>query len=152
MRLWHYELIPVLPRKQLLAQWRECCAIASNIANKGTPNHVLVNKVLDYPTIHFISYINEILYEMNRRGYKVNQKSYERCVENLNKGKEHFWNYDGGIVINGNVFPDWHNNRYFIQCCCNLQEKYDCGAISKVEWSKIESCFENKIGYTIYKI
>ena len=46
MRLWHKDLIPALPRKQLLAQWRECCAIASNIAKKGTPNHILVNKVL----------------------------------------------------------------------------------------------------------
>lgn len=43
MRLWHKELIPYLPRQQLIAQWRECCAIASNLASKGTPNHLLVN-------------------------------------------------------------------------------------------------------------
>ena len=48
MRLWHKDLIAFLPRKQLLGQWRECCAIARNIAVNGTPNHVLVNKVLDY--------------------------------------------------------------------------------------------------------
>lgn len=152
MRLWHKDLIDVLPRKQLLAQWRECCAIASNIASKGTPNHILVNKVIEYPQIHFVSYVSKVLREMKNRGYKINQGSYDRFTENLYKGRKYFWNYDGGIVINGNVFSDWHNNRYFIQCCCNLQEKYDCGVISKTEWSKIESCFENKIGYTIYKI
>ena len=48
MRLWHVDLIDVLPRKQLLSQWRECCAIAKSIADKGTPNHILVNKITDY--------------------------------------------------------------------------------------------------------
>ena len=38
MRLWHRDLIHYLPRQQLIAQWRECYAIASNIANKGTIN------------------------------------------------------------------------------------------------------------------
>ena len=27
MRLWHYKLIPYLPKKQLVSQWRECIAI-----------------------------------------------------------------------------------------------------------------------------
>lgn len=27
MRLWHEELIPLLPRQQLLGQHRECCAM-----------------------------------------------------------------------------------------------------------------------------
>ena len=39
MRLWHKDLIDVLPRQQLISQWREICCIAKNIAEKGTPNH-----------------------------------------------------------------------------------------------------------------
>ena len=31
MRLWHVDLIEVLPRKQLLSQWRECCCIARRV-------------------------------------------------------------------------------------------------------------------------
>ncbi len=27
MRLWHYKLIPVLPNKMLVSQWRKCIAI-----------------------------------------------------------------------------------------------------------------------------
>lgn len=27
MRLWHYKLIPVLPKEMLVSQWRECIAI-----------------------------------------------------------------------------------------------------------------------------
>ena len=48
MRLWHKDLITVLPRQQLMAQWRECCCIIKNITEKGTPNHLLVNKIMNY--------------------------------------------------------------------------------------------------------
>lgn len=41
MRLWHKDLITVLPRQQLLGQWRELCAIMRNIEERGTPGHVL---------------------------------------------------------------------------------------------------------------
>ena len=64
IRLWHYELIPYLDKQRLVAQWRKCCYIAKNIADNGTPNHILVNKVLNYPTIHFVVYTNMILAEM----------------------------------------------------------------------------------------
>ena len=88
MRLWHKDLISVLPRKQLLSQWRECCAIASKIADQGSPNHMLVNKVVDYPQSHFLCYINAILREMENRNYKVNKKVYERLVKNLDETLE----------------------------------------------------------------
>ena len=34
MRLWHVDLIHVLPREQLVAQWRELSAIAGKIKIK----------------------------------------------------------------------------------------------------------------------
>ena len=49
MRCWHKDLISVLPKQQLLGQWRECCLIAKNIAEQGTPNHILVNRIFNYP-------------------------------------------------------------------------------------------------------
>ena len=48
MRLWHKDLIPVLPRQQLLSQWREVCGIARDINAEGTHNHLLVNRVSNY--------------------------------------------------------------------------------------------------------
>ena len=77
MRLWHYKLIPALPRQQLLSQWRECCCIARNIAVNGTPNHLLVNKILNYPIQHFITYSYLVANEMYRRGYKVDKSRFE---------------------------------------------------------------------------
>ena len=55
MRLWHITLIKILPREQLVAQWRELSSIAGAIQKNGTPNHILVNFVLDYDYDHFIS-------------------------------------------------------------------------------------------------
>ena len=60
MRLWHKDFIPVLPKGQLVAQWRELSAIAGSIKTKGTPNHILVNFVLIYDYDNFISYAAEV--------------------------------------------------------------------------------------------
>lgn len=59
MRIWHTFLIDVLPREQLIAAWRELSAIAGSIQKNGTPNHLLVNFVLDYDYDHFISYTKQ---------------------------------------------------------------------------------------------
>lgn len=140
MRLWHKDLIPVLPRQQLLSQWRECCAIASSIATKGTPNHILVNEILNYPMIHFVAYVDLVLKEMHKRGYKVSEKSYTNLCSNLEQGIDHFKvSFELSLIRDsGDVFMNWHNNRYLKQCFYNLQEKYDRGGIPDHEWQKIK--------------
>lgn len=124
MRLWHKDLIPVLPRQQLIGQWRECCAIAKAIAENGTPNHILINKIIDYPIDHFYTYCKLIELEMLNRNYKITSNSIQKIFRKP-------WDY-----IN-NIFPNWHNDRYLQQCLRNLQEKYDCGAIPDEEWNLI---------------
>lgn len=127
MRLWHKELIEVLPKRQLLGQWRECCLIAKNISEKGTPNHILVNKILNYSEEHFLGYCVLVYNEMLRRGYKADFNRLKRYVCSTTKPK-----------YRAAVFLDWHNKRYLQQCYFNLQEKYDCGGITEDEWTKIE--------------
>lgn len=133
MRLWHVDLIKVLPMKQLVLQWSECCCIAKNIANKGTPNHLLVNKVLEYHYNNFNHYTMLVVNEMKNRGYKVSENSISNFIDNLVDGIDKFNNSRLTMVL----FEDWHNERYLKQCYYNLQEKYDCGGISKEEWMKI---------------
>ena len=127
MRLWHKDLIHVLPRQQLLGQWRECCCIAKNIAEKGTPNHILVNKIMDYPIEHFITYSHYIYKEICQRGYKADWTKFQKYSENRTL-----------LIEYDSLFKDWHNDRYLRQCFYNLQEKYDCGGISEEEWKRIE--------------
>lgn len=127
-RLWHKDLIPVLPRQQLLGQWRECCAIAKSIAEKGTPNHVLVNRIMEYHEGHFWRYSNRIYHQMQARGYRANWFNFVKAM-----GKD--WRC--ADVYGNELFHDWHNDRYLAQCLANLQEKHDCGAIPEEEWKKI---------------
>lgn len=142
MRLWHKDLIPVLPRQQLLSQWRECCCIAKNLAIGGTPNHILVNKILEYPSVHFQLYCHNVCSEMLNRGYKVDSAVFERLFRNIDDA-ENKNVFDTSFV--GRLYETWHNDRYFWQCYYNLQEKYDCGGITEDEWQKIEEVAASRL-------
>ena len=137
MRLWHKDLIPALPDKQLLGQWRECCSIAANIKRLGTPNHILVNKVMGYKLSHFYKYCLYITDEMYIRNMKISDASKEKILaitdQDIRMGSE-FITYD-------ELFAGWHDDRYLKQCFYNLQEKFDCGGISIVEWEKIVTAY-----------
>lgn len=126
MRLWHKDLITVLPRQQLLGQWRECCLIAKNISENGTPNHILVNKIMDYPIEHFYCYAGDVADEMENRGYKCD---FSKFIKYITLERCH--------VTHDELYKNWHNNRYLAQCLCNLQEKYDCDAITDEEFKKV---------------
>ena len=146
MRCWHKDLISVLPRQQLLGQWSECCAIAANIAKYGTPNHILVNRVLDYPVDHFIIYADNVTAEMERRGYKIGFKAVGAFNANVYKAR-HKFNYHNIMEIvegfKGDLFYGWHNDTYLRQCLYNLEEKAICGGISTEEWSVIHEAFKD---------
>ena len=77
MRLWHTDLISVLTREQLVAQWRELSAIAGAIQKKGTPNHILVNFVLNYDYDNFISYAAEVREKMAAGVVLAQSDSYD---------------------------------------------------------------------------
>ena len=132
MRLWHKDLIPVLPRQQLLSQWRECCCIARNISVNGTPNHLLVNKILNYPKWHFMQYALLVCAECEKRGCNIDRKLFFKWFDQWNNGT-----IITGDIEYSNLFIGWHNDRYLRQCLLNLEEKYDCGGIPEDEWQKI---------------
>ena len=102
MRLWHKSLIKVLPRQQLIAQWRECCAIAKNMSKSGTPNHILVNRILDYPLEHFITYTELVINELLKRNYKVSNKSISAFYDNINKIYDNYFERTDKNIISLN--------------------------------------------------
>lgn len=114
MRLWHYALIPYLPKSQLLAQWRELNSIFKN-----QPKHILINYIYEYPKTDLFSYSNKIINELIiNRGYKI------KSMNNFNNyfAKEISQDY----MVN-TPFRNHHNFRYLQQCFYNLQEKFDRG-------------------------
>ena len=140
MRLWHYLLIPVLPRQQLLGQWRECCLIAKNIAEEGSPNHILVNPVTDYGEWDFMQYCKLVYGEMLERGYRADPS---HLLSHLSYGRKTDWDFlPCHILENIKLFENWHNDRYLDQCYKNLEEKYDRGGITEYEWAKIMTVYD----------
>lgn len=133
LRLWHYKLIPYLPNKMLISQWRELIAIKRQW-EKGTLKHRLVSYVMDYNKEYFYYYTYLVVEEMRERKIHYQHKYYDEIQE---------------FCVNDEycypcpIYPE-HGNRYLRQCYYNLQEKYDRGIITEEEWSKIND-FEEDI-------
>ena len=126
MRLWHYKLIPYLPNKMLVSQWRECIAIKRQW-EKGTLKHRLVSYVMDYSREYFLQYVQQLIWELDERNIKYQDKYY---LEIDNFCWEEPMSYHPCRYAE-------HNDRYLRQCYYNLQEKYDRGIITKEEWQLI---------------
>ena len=118
MRIWHTKLITALPREQLVAAWRELSAIAGKIQLNGTPNHVLVNFVLDYDYDHFISYAYYIRQEMTKRKYRTMNSVWDKIVS---------LKPDWTLLPLEQVYNFKMSDFYLTICYYNLYEKFDCG-------------------------
>lgn len=131
MRLWHIDLLPYLPDAQFKGQLRELVAIMHDWRDKGQTNHLLINRVMDYPknslTRYFCWY--ESLY-------------HERYKKWINKCKE-FVLFDDTPVDQreGGCFTGWHDKQYLRVCMANLYEKHYYGAgksrITNEEWQRL---------------
>lgn len=112
MRLWHYKLIPYLPKSQLLAQWRELNSIYLK-----QDKHILINYIYAYDKLDLLVYSDLVLTEMLKRGYKLNTAHYNNF----------FGTFDILYEADYKPFKYHHDNRYLKQCFYNLQEKFDRG-------------------------
>lgn len=130
MRLWNFMIIPYLPDNQLRGQWRECALIADGIQKNGTPNHLLVNKVMEYPYDEFATYCKMVSQEMFNRGFNKTIKSEERIYFKP-------WHY----VHEKPIFEGWHDKNYLRICYSNLAEKHFYGVgksrITDEEWQTL---------------
>lgn len=138
MRLWHYKLIPYLPKDMLVSQWRECIAIKRQW-EKGKLKHRLVSYVMNYDKRYFIDYVSKVTGEMIKRKINYNINYYYEIFN--------FCLVDT-TLDNFTLLKDTygeHNNRYLKQCLYNLQEKYDRGIISETEWKLIENKFREEL-------
>lgn len=124
MRLWHTKLIKALPKIHLVAQWREVSAIAGAIQKNGTPNHVLVNFVLDYDYDNLISYAYYLREEMKNRGIRTMDSVWQKIVS---------LKPDYTLLPLEDVYKDKMNDLYLKICYYNLYEKYLCGMFDEIE-------------------
>lgn len=124
MRLWHEDLIPHLPRQQLLGQHRECCALRGN--GWGKP-HATVNYVFNHPVEWLWAYHFKVMVEMACRGYNVSSEWMKVTYCGSNK-EEYVYNPDdyrdafAMIFRDLKVYPE-HDDAYLAECLENLRRK-----------------------------
>ena len=136
IRLWHIKLFSVLPREQLIAQWRELSAIAGAIQKNGTPNHLLVNFVLEYDFDHFISYAFYLRQEITKRGYRTTNTVWDKI-----------WSLktDFKFIPEEEVYKEKMDNEYLIICYYNLKEKFLCEGITSKDWENISNLVNKQL-------
>ena len=123
MRLWHQNLIPYLPRQQLLGQHRECCALRGRGWGK---KHSVVNYVFTYAPDELVAYHYLIMDEMIRRGYSPDRTWLNPNWRGSALGEVEGWScqqivdqiYEGMDII-----YDEHNDTYLRECIENLRGK-----------------------------
>lgn len=133
MRLWHIDLIPYLPKSQLIAQWREL-----NLIYKKQDNHILINYVYSYDKAYLLIYSNCVLLEMKKRGINI-------------KSLESYFSYFSGVPI-FRPMPAYrfaeHDDEYLLCNYYNLLEKYRRGQkdFSEEEFEKLTDFVKKSVG------
>ncbi|EHI68587.1 TIGR02328 family protein [Streptococcus ictaluri] len=116
MRLWHQELLPFLPRQQLLGQHRECAALRGK--GWGRP-HTTVNYVFHYSPYKLYQYHLLVMQEMQKRGYQPDAKWFETDY----RGKHHpVYEQLIPVTLETPIYPE-HTKAYREECLENLAEK-----------------------------
>jgi uncharacterized protein (TIGR02328 family) len=133
MRIWHYELLPYLPDLQFKGQLRELIAIMHDWKNKGTTNHLLINKVMDYSKEDLFRYSVRYNDECIRRYGKSMGEKYKKEFVDFCPNRHSYLSYE--------LFKGWHTKEYLRSNMANLWEKHFMGVgksrISDEEWETL---------------
>ena len=129
MRLWHIDIVSVLPDTQLIAQWRELNSIF-----KKQDKHILINYIYNYNKQYLLWYTQVVLHEMRKRNFAI--KSWDNYNNYFN---------DTEPTTKPLVYNE-HDNSYFLICYYNLKEKYIRGQkdFTKDKWAKIADLFKRR--------
>lgn len=130
MRLWDYRLLPYLSELQFKGQLRELVIIMHDWRDKGTTNHLLINKVMEYDKSELYSYF--IIY------YNAYKERYNKNIDS--KILMEFEDF-GGYRFTSTPFKDWHTKEYLRMNMANLAEKHFMGVgksrITDIEWENL---------------
>ena len=141
MRLWSVDILEFLPDLQFKWQLREMMLILHQWRDEGKTNHLLINKVMEYPKNDFARYFvhYEALY-------------HKRYGKWLTKQWEEFKAFDDTPLDkrSDGVFTGWHNKEYLRVCMANLYEKHVFGVgksrITDDEWQRLVDGYRHITG------
>lgn len=146
MRLWHIDLLPYLPDLQFKGQLRELVAIMHDWRDKGKTNHLLINRVMDYPKSELSTYFHHYLLAYYER---YNKDLPFKTVKEFEEFSPYYFE------ISEPIYEDWHDKDYLRVCMANLYEKHEFGLgnsrITYAEWKRLLDGYEAITGEE-YKI
>lgn len=127
MRLWAQQLIPYLPRQQLLGQHRELCALRGKGWGK---KHATVDYVFTHEPEMLVAYHRLIIAEMKCRGYNPDNAwdncNYRGAILGVVNNWCHLETVAGyvmdTILTKEPIYPE-HNDKYLKECIDNLRGK-----------------------------
>jgi len=116
MRLWHKDLLPLLPKQWLQGQHRECTAMRG--LGWGM-KHETVNYVYQYEYTRLYWYHLLVIDELEKHGVNIDQRWKEQTYRGKNVG------YDASTFTTGSEYADYpeHNKSYMHECLVNLAGK-----------------------------
>jgi hypothetical protein len=129
MRLWSIDILKFLPDLQFKGQLREMMLILHQWRDEEKTNHLLINKVMEYPKNDFVRYFIEYEVEYHKRYGKWLTKQWKEFEAFNDDGK------------NKGIFEDWHTKDYLRSNMANLWEKHFMGVgksrITDEEWETL---------------
>ena len=132
MRIWHHKLLPYLPDAQFKGQLRELVVIMRDWRDKGSTNHLLINRVMLYPKAELSLYFTLYYWEYVRRYEKPSSQNI--FMEFMTFPQE-------AVNPDAEIFKGWHDKGYLRVCMANLYEKYQYGRgssrITQDEWQRL---------------
>jgi len=141
IRLWHYQMIPVLPRLQLLGQHRECAALRGNGWGR---KHSTVNYVFRHSYEMLYNYHLKVMDEMKKRGYCPNPSWMEYTYRGQSAAPVSL-----AITPRQNIDNMYteHDERYLTSCLKNLVLKIKNAPLNKYSYQE-KNCF---LSYALLK-
>lgn len=144
MRIWSRNILPYLPKLQFLGQLRELVAIMRDWRDKGETNHLLINKVMEYPKVDLALYYStyDLIFK-NRFGVYPNEKYAKEFAQFADESKPTY-------------YQDWLETKDHLRVeMANLYEKHfhakGKSQITDVEWQTLLDGYK-KITGEDYKI
>ena len=118
-KMWHKDLIDVLPYNALTRQWEDVCMISRMIERESSAP--IMKKIKEYPIEHFETYLFEVFYEMHRWDFECSREQVAKTFRDFKPKVRHDMLYDG-----------WFNRKYLTENFFDItktvpmfQEEYD---------------------------
>lgn len=141
MRIWHKDLIDVLPDNLLSQLQNDCLTIIGNLLDFNSTGDDLCDRICEYPKTHFTTYCDEVTKEVMSR--EITTQETHELIKEATAMHLHEITYpilsweDACYVTHQRLFEFWHSPRYLQQCLLILEEMYDCDLIMYKDWFNI---------------